>query len=143
MSLCGEFRHTLDAKNRLFIPAKHREKLGDTVMVVRNLERKCLFVYSLEEWEKYKDSVLAKIPVSRRQDINRFLFRGSLETGYDTQGRIMLTPELLAHAEMGKGTAVIVGCGDYAEIWSEENFAQAIENENAEELNELLRQYDV
>ena len=32
MSLCGEFRHSLDAKNRLFIPAKHREKLGDTVM---------------------------------------------------------------------------------------------------------------
>ena len=111
MSLCGEFRHSLDAKNRLFIPAKHREVLGDTVMVVRNLERKCLIVYSMEEWDKYVDSVLSKIPVSRRQDINRFLFRRSLKTGYDTQGRIMLTPELLAHAEMERGTAVIGGCG--------------------------------
>ena len=143
MSLCGEFRHSLDAKNRLFIPAKHREVLGDTVMVVRNLERKCLIVYSMEEWDKYVDSVLSKIPVSRRQDINRFLFRRSLKTGYDTQGRIMLTPELLAHAEMEKGTAVIVGCGYYAEIWNEKNFEEIVAQENAEELNALLRQYDV
>ena len=27
--LTGEFRHTVDAKNRLFIPAKHREELGE------------------------------------------------------------------------------------------------------------------
>ncbi len=143
MSLCGVFRHSVDAKNRLFIPAKHREKLGDTVMVVRNLERKCLMVYSLSEWEKYEETVLAKVPVSRRQDINRFLYRGSLETGYDTQGRIMLTPELLAHAEIERGTAVIAGCGKYTEIWNEKNFEETVETEDAQELNELLRQYDV
>ena len=97
----------------------------------------------MEEWDKYVDSVLSKIPVSRRQDINRFLFRRSLKTGYDTQGRIMLTPELLAHAEMEKGTAVIVGCGYYAEIWNEKNFEEIVAEENAEELNALLRQYDV
>lgn len=143
MSLCGEFRHSIDAKNRLFIPAKHREQLGDTVMVVRNLESKCLFVYSMEEWEKYKNSVLAKVPVSRRQELNRFLYRRSLETGYDTQGRIMLTPELLSHAELERGTALVVGCGDYAEIWNENNFKAAVEDENTEELIALLRQYDV
>ena len=55
----------------------------------------------------------------------------------------MLTPALLAQPEMERGTAVIVGCGYYAEIWNEKNFEEIIAEENAEELNALLRQYDV
>ena len=139
----GEFKHNLDAKKRLFIPAKFREELGEAFVIVKLLRGNCLRVCSLEEWEKYEETVLAKVPVSRRQAINRFLYRGSLETGYDTQGRIMLSPELLAHAEIERGTAVIAGCGKYAEIWNEKNFEENVEAEDARALNELLRQYDV
>lgn len=142
MSLCGEFKHTVDAKNRLFIPAKHREQLGDTVMVVRDLENKCLLVYSLGEWEKYKENVLSKVPSSKRHDVNRFLFRNSLEAGYDSQGRILLSQPLCDHAELGKGTAMIVGCGDYDEIWNEENYEKKIESEDAYALSGLIREYD-
>ncbi|MBR4295503.1 MAG: division/cell wall cluster transcriptional repressor MraZ [Clostridia bacterium] len=143
MNLCGEFRHALDAKNRLFIPAKHRESFGETVMIVRDLDNKCLLVYSLSEWENYRENVLAKVPASRRHDVNRFLFRNSLESGYDSQGRVLLSQTLCDHAELGRGTAVIVGCGDYAEIWNEENYAKKIEAEDPVEISELIREYDI
>lgn len=142
MSLCGEFKHTVDAKNRLFIPAKHREQLGDTVMVVRDLEKKCLLVYSTAEWDKYKESVLSKVPGSKRHDMNRFLYRNSLEANYDSQGRILLSTSLCEHAELERGAAVVVGCGEYDEIWNEENYNLEIEKEDPDKLRELLNQYD-
>ena len=143
MALSGEYRHALDAKNRLCIPAKHREVFGESVMIVRDLENKCLLVYAKSEWENYRANVLAKVPASQRHDVNRFLYRNSLESGYDSQGRVLLTPELCKHAELERGTAVIVGCGDYSEIWTEENYSAKISEENPEEIVALLKQYDI
>ena len=50
----GEFHHNLDEKNRLIIPSKFREELGKKFVVTRGLEE-CLFVYSLDEWNKIVD----------------------------------------------------------------------------------------
>ena len=41
----GEYNHTVDAKGRLIIPAKFREKLGETFVVTKGLDG-CLYVYS-------------------------------------------------------------------------------------------------
>ena len=41
--LLGEYDHTLDDKNRLTLPAKLREQLGDEVVISRGLDG-CLFV---------------------------------------------------------------------------------------------------
>ena len=38
----GEFQHSIDAKGRLIIPAKFREKLGENFVVTRGLDG-CLF----------------------------------------------------------------------------------------------------
>ena len=46
----GEFKHNLDAKKRLFIPAKFREELGETFVIVKLLRDKGLRVCSLTEW---------------------------------------------------------------------------------------------
>ncbi len=143
MILCGEFKHALDAKNRLFIPSKHRDEFGENVMIVRDSENKCLLVYSIEEWDKYCAAALDKVPITRRNAVNRYLYRTALKCGFDSQGRVLLTTDLCDHAGLTKGTAVIVGCGDYAEIWNEENYQAKIDEEDPEEILSLLRQYDV
>lgn len=43
----GEFQHSIDAKGRLIIPAKFREKLGENFVVTRGLDG-CLFGYPQE-----------------------------------------------------------------------------------------------
>ena len=43
----GEYRHTIDAKGRLIVPAKFREQLGDSFVVTRGMDG-CLFVYTKE-----------------------------------------------------------------------------------------------
>ena len=143
MNLCGEFSHSIDAKNRLFIPAKYREMLGEKVMIVRDHKNKCLLIYSIEEWEKYAEALFSAIPPSKSRDIKRFIYRNSLETGYDSQGRVMLTAALCEHAELSKGTAMIVGCGNLAEIWNEANYNEKVDAEAPEEYDDLFDKYGV
>ena len=49
--MTGQYFHNIDAKGRLFIPAKLREQLGDTLHVTVGQDG-CLSVYSDTEWEK-------------------------------------------------------------------------------------------
>ncbi len=137
--LSGEFRHCLDPKNRLFIPAKHREELGDTFMVVRSIRDNCLQVYSLVEWENY----IAPIKKMDRKDseiIFRTLHRNAAQVSSDSQGRIVLPPSLIQHASIVKN-AVVVGCGGYAEIWAEEIYDKKLEEENLDDVRAVLESF--
>lgn len=132
--LTGEYKHSVDAKNRLFIPAKHREELGTSFMIVKDVRGPRLKVFSMEAWEAY----IAPIRAQDRQLSERtlrFLHRDAVTAEPDSQGRVLLTPKLLAYAGITK-EAVIIGCADYCEIWSAERYSVEIE---AEDDADLLR----
>ena len=52
----GEYRHSLDVKGRIIVPAKFREELGDNFIITRGLEE-CLFVYTNDEWKKITNKI--------------------------------------------------------------------------------------
>lgn len=137
--LSGEFRHTLDPKNRLFIPAKHREELGDSFMVARSIRESCLQVYSLEEWEKYIEPI-KKMDRKDSEKILRALHRNAAQVTPDSQGRIVLPAALIQHAQINKG-AVVVGCGSYGEIWAEEIYDRTMEDEDLEDVKNVLESF--
>ena len=64
----GEYNHTVDAKGRLIIPAKFREKLGETFVVTKGLDG-CLYVYSDEEWEKIEDK-FSELPLKMKMHVS-------------------------------------------------------------------------
>ena len=128
----GEYKHGLDSKNRIFMPAKLREDLGSVFVVVKDLRETCLKVYSLEGWEEYLKPIRQQN--RKLQDrVMRVLNSTMAQVSPDSQGRITLPRELVALAEI-KESATVVGCGYYAEIWSEELYAKQKENEDLEEL---------
>ena len=134
--LTGEFRHSLDAKNRIFMPAKLREELGETFMIARDIREKCLKVYSMEEWEEYISPIL-RMPRKDQEAILRTLHRDAAQVSADAQGRIVVPVALVQYAGISKA-AVVVGCGKYAEIWSEEEYQRMVDNESIEDLKNLL-----
>ena len=135
--LGGEYRHALDQKNRIFTPAKLREELGSSFVVSKALRDKCLKVYSNQGWEAYLEPISAQN--RKLQDVvKRLLNATSLQASPDAQGRIVLTQELVDYAEIKKN-AVVVGCGDYAEIWSEENYEKM---KSETDMAEILRQLE-
>ena len=134
MQLVGEYYHTLDSKNRLFIPAKHREILGENFMITRKVGEKCLATYSAEEWEKFSEK-LTQFPDSVVNKLKRFLYSKTISVTPDAQGRVIIPAKLCELAELEKN-AVIIGAGNHAEIWSAENWDKLDEELSDEALDE-------
>ena len=83
MLFVGEHKHSLDAKNRLFIPAKYRDMLGDSFYITRKME-KCLAIYSESEWNKLTDK-LNTLPDSVVGSIKQFLYSKTISVSPDSQ----------------------------------------------------------
>ena len=138
--LWGEYRHSLDAKNRLFIPAKHREELSETFMVAKSIHENCLRVYSMKEWEEYIAPIL-RLERKVSEMILRTLHRDAAQVSPDSQGRILLPAALVQYAGIEK-SAVIVGCGKYAEIWSEADYETTVVGaENIADIRSMLESF--
>ncbi len=136
MFMLGEFNHNLDTKKRLFIPAKFRDELGETFVIAKLLRGDCLRICSLEEWEKYLAPIY-QMERKKSENVLRRLHRQSIQVTPDSQGRVVLSNDLVNLAKIEKST-VIIGCGHYAEIWSESSYNEMVANENDEEmLNDL------
>lgn len=116
--LMGEYHHNIDDKGRLIIPSKFRYELGEKFIVTRGLE-KCLFVYSLTEWEKIVKR-LKSLPFTNKdaRNFTRFFLSGAAECEFDKQGRINITSPLGSYAGL-TGKCVIIGVNDRLEIWDE------------------------
>ena len=123
MQLVGEYHHTIDAKNRLFIPAKMREDIGPEFYITRKITNSCLALYPPEKWNELADKLNSN-PDTKFAQIKRFIFSKTIAVSPDSHGRIILTPDLLTHAQIDKNV-VIVGVGSSAEIWSEDLYAAA------------------
>ena len=120
VNMTGEYLHSVDAKGRLFIPAKLREDLG-AVFYVTVAPDKCLSAYSSDSWEQFLAKFKA-MPQTKKQKI-RSLFAHAAKCELDTQGRILLPQKLRDYAELTKDVA-IVGVGDHAEIWDAAKWAE-------------------
>lgn len=114
----GEYRHTVDAKKRLAIPAKFRADLGKKAVITRGLDQ-CLFVFSQEEWGKLAEK-LGSLPFSQSdaRSFVRIMLSGAMEVEFDQLGRILLPDYLKEYAGIGKNV-VVTGVFNRLEVWEE------------------------
>lgn len=112
--MTGTYEHTIDAKGRLFIPAKLREELGDTFYLAVGVDA-CLAIYPPETWSRFTEK-FASLPMSQSKAM-RPLFANAAKCELDGQGRIVIPQKLRKYAGLEKD-AVIIGVNDRAEIWS-------------------------
>ena len=132
----GEYEHIVDSKNRIFVPVKFREELGETFIVARDIRKSILKVCSLVEWESY----LAPIKAQERriaEEALRYLHRNAAQVSPDSQGRILIPTSLLGYAEIER-EAIFVGCSDYCEIWSAEKYKAEVSAEDPEDIRAKL-----
>ena len=134
--LTGEYRHSVDAKKRIFIPAKHREELGTSFIIAKDLRGPRLKIFSLSGWEEYI-APIRKMERKTAEAILRALHKDAISAEPDSQGRVVLSQVLMDHAHITKD-AVIVGCYDCAEIWSAEEYEAETATEDIDALREEL-----
>lgn len=140
----GEYRHTIDEKGRIIIPAKFREELGRAFVVTRGLDN-CLFVYPAPEWSQLEQK-LKTLPFTRSdaRAFTRFFFSGATEVELDKQGRVNVPGNLRQYAKLEK-ECVVLGVSNRVEIWSkriwENYFAESEESFN--EIAEKIVDFDL
>lgn len=115
--LLGEFEHNIDAKNRLFVPSQLRGNLGET-FVISKAPEKCLFAYSLEEWEKVTAPLYSGETTNEEdRKAQRSVYRGVAMVEIDKQGRITVPKRFREYANLEK-EVMIFGAGNRVEIWN-------------------------
>ena len=114
----------LDAKGRVAMPTRYRQRLSDTcagqmVVTVDNSDR-CLLLYPLQEWE-IVERKLQKLPSFNRQArrLQRMLIGHATEVEMDGTGRLLVPPPLREFAGLEK-RAVLIGQSNKFELWNEE-----------------------
>lgn len=119
----GEYRHNLDSKNRIIIPAKLRSELGATFVVSKGLDG-CLSIYTNQEWEKRINQILT-LPSTKREVrmYIRSVAAKAIDVECDSMGRIQLSNALKKDAKLDK-SCVIIGAGDHVEIWASDAWDQ-------------------
>ncbi len=137
--MLGSFGHNIDAKNRIFIPAKFREFLGESFVIFKSLRDNCIRVVSDEGWEEYIEPI-QKLPREVSEDVMQMLTDDAASVTPDSQGRIIIPQSLLDKTGITK-SATVVGRGPYVEIWAEEVYAAKQAKRDPAALLEQLSRY--
>jgi MraZ protein len=126
MAFRGYYDNTLDAKNRLTIPAKLRRDLADGVVAALQRDAPCVSIWRAEEFGAHVERLLENLsPLSEEYGtIERFYNGYSAELELDAAGRVMVPSKLLEQAGLGKEVAVI-GAGNRLEVWDREAWRTA------------------
>lgn len=127
--MIGKYSARLDEKNRLIVPAKLRQELGDVFYVTFgvNCGHSCLTAYTAAEWKALSDNYNA-LSISQRAGATSLIFMNATECTPDKQFRFSLTPFLMEYAGISR-EVMIVGRAGQAEIWDAEEFRR-FEQEN-------------
>jgi MraZ protein len=121
----GEYEHTLDEKSRLTLPARFRHALAGGVVLTRGLEKN-IDVFPRESWDASVARIAELDSLSREaREMKRHVFAGASVAELDRQGRVLVPPQLAAHAGLGKDV-VVAGVHDRIEIWDRAEWAARV-----------------
>lgn len=122
----GEYRHSLDDKGRVTIPARLREGLSPVLYLTRGQDTN-LALFPQEAWEELAQRIGQMPSTSRdRRIYARWFFGGATEVSLDKVGRILVPSYLREYAEID-GDVVFVGAEDVIELWSPLYWQQELE----------------
>ena len=136
--LIGSYKHSLDAKKRMRIPSKFKNELGNNCIITKGSSNN-LFIFSQEQFsELYEKMVnLPLFDEEAQKPVRKFL-SSAFEAEEDGQGRVLLSKELIAHANITKNV-VFVGVGNRVEIWAEEEWNKQCEDTESSDFSILAK----
>ncbi|HIT53050.1 MAG TPA: division/cell wall cluster transcriptional repressor MraZ [Candidatus Fimivicinus intestinavium] len=113
----GFFEHNLDAKSRLFIPAKFREQLGPSFTLCFAPDVPALLLYPDEVWCQISERINAPLFDKKMREVQRRTMSSAFDIEADRQGRITIPSIFKRYAKL-ESACIISGAGRKVEIWN-------------------------
>ncbi len=140
MAFRGQYDYSLDAKNRLNVPAKFRAAFSDGLVLAKWLEP-CVTIWTPEGFDAVTESYLRDLhPLGEeRRKLIRFFTHNSFDAELDSAGRVTLNQRLIDHAEIDKDV-IVAGNYDHVEVWSRGKW-EADQAELGAEIVEMAKRF--
>ena len=142
--LTGEYNNTLDEKGRVSFPVKLRTAVNQNVlMVTKGLDR-CLWLFTLEEWESFASKIMANASMMKKKnlDVIRHFIAPAQQVEFDKTGRLSIPQSLREYASLSKECTVL-GIAKYIELWDATTYSEYLTasedsfRDAAEEFNDI------
>lgn len=133
--LIGGSKHIVDAKGRMFFPARFHDEMWENITICRGVE-KCLMLYTEAEWEKFSKRI-GDQPFSVSSKLQRYFFSTAALCSVDAQGRLLLPQQLRDFAGIKKDVWV-TGVRDRVEIWDIDEWNKAQDAMTNEDVKNLM-----
>ncbi|MBO4766547.1 MAG: division/cell wall cluster transcriptional repressor MraZ [Lachnospiraceae bacterium] len=138
----GKQIHSVDAKGRVIVPVKFREKLGEQFIVALGIDC-CLNIYPMDEWLKLLEKLDTNLPgTDGGRKLLTFLSANSEPVEMDKQGRVILPQELRERVGITKDI-VSVGALDKIKMFSKEAWDQYNDSVSREEIASTAATYGI
>ena len=120
----GTYRHRVDAKGRLPVPAPFRRALaegGSTAVVMTSFDQ-CLAAYPPGEWARLEEQLAQLSPFSGPgKTLTRVVTSRAVDCEMDAQGRVLVPPALRKAAGIAR-EAIVIGVLNRFEVWAPERW---------------------
>ena len=118
----GANKLTLDAKGRMVMPTRYRERLQERCggkLVITVDKEQCLLLYPLPDWEEIERKLM-RLPTLNPQArrLQRLMVGHATDTDLDAHGRLLLPPNLREFGHLQRD-AMLIGQGARFELWDE------------------------
>ena len=123
MRFHGEYAHRLDAQGRVAVPARFREAFKGGIFLAKGLDP-CVWAFTPTAWDSWSGAIAAMSPNRRHARVlRRMTFGSAFDLELDRQGRVVLPPPLRIYASI-HDEVVLVGGGDYLEMWDRQRWEE-------------------
>lgn len=126
----GAAQLSLDAKGRLVIPTRHRDRLladSEGKLVLTAHPHRCLLLYPAPAWDPIRGRIMGFSSFDPQTSLwKRLLVGFAEELALDASGRVLVSPELRKFAGIDR-QVMMVGQGSHFEIWSAEAWEAQLE----------------
>jgi len=142
----GQYRHALDEKGRVSVPALFRRDAAGNAIARFKLTigfERCLFLFPTDYWRAVVEPQLLELSVMEKSAryVTRMFLSRAADCEPDKQGRIMVPAPLRAYAGLN-GDAIVNGMFNRVEIWNVDRWF-AYEQEAEEKFEAMADQYRI